>query len=115
MFALVVKDEHCSVWGGVGQRIHGFNSRLLLLELALQERIGDGDRPVFHVHQEPRIEIGALGVFEGETGGHVGFVRGDKLLGGNQGDSVKYSNLAWFKSNMKLLGYRWPSDYPIPT
>ena len=58
---------------------------------------------------------GALGVFEGETGGHVGFVRGDKLLGGNQGDSVKYSNLAWFKSNMKLLGYRWPSDYPIPT
>ena len=47
---------------------------------------------------------GAVAVFKS----HVGFVKGEKLLGGNQGNMVKESNLDWYHKNMEFLGYRWP-------
>lgn len=49
---------------------------------------------------------GAVAVFDG----HVGFVakNGNKILGGNQGDSVKYNNLAYYHKKKKFLGYYWP-------
>ncbi len=56
---------------------------------------------------------GCIMVFETEIGGHVGIKKGDKLLGGNQGDSVKYSNLAWFKKNMKLVATRLPATFNV--
>ena len=60
--------------------------------------------------------VGCIVVFEREGGGHVGFVVGKDannnlmVLGGNQGDAVKVSpfNLT------RVIGYRWPIEYPIP-
>jgi len=48
--------------------------------------------------------------------GHVGFYLGGhgtgliRTLGGNQSDKVKISN--YYETT--VLGYRWPSDYPLP-
>ena len=60
---------------------------------------------------------GALAVFDGGHvgGGHVGFVcdNGTKILGGNQGDSVRKNNLAWYLQNKTLLGYRCPDGYKL--
>lgn len=65
-------------------------------------------------------QIGAVAVFwrGSKTGwqGHVGFVVGhDKthlhILGGNQSDKVSVSRVA----KDRLLGYRWPTSYPLPT
>ena len=61
--------------------------------------------------------VGAIVVFSRDGGGHVGFVVGKDsnnnlmVLGGNQGDAVKVSpfNLT------RVIGYRWPIEYPIPT
>jgi uncharacterized protein (TIGR02594 family) len=61
--------------------------------------------------------VGCVVIFEREGGGHVGFVVGQDanknlmVLGGNQGDAVKVSpfNLT------RVIGYRWPKEYPIPT
>ena len=53
---------------------------------------------------------GAVAVFKT----HVGFVQPDgKLLGGNQGNMVKLSNLDWYHKNMEFLGYRWPAEYEL--
>lgn len=65
-------------------------------------------------------QIGAVAVFwrGSKTGwqGHVGFVVGhDKthvhVLGGNQSDKVSIARVA----KDRLLGYRWPTSYPLPT
>ena len=61
--------------------------------------------------------VGCIVVFERDGGGHVGFVVGQDannnlmVLGGNQGDAVKVSpfNLT------RVIDYRWPIEYPIPT
>ena len=55
---------------------------------------------------ECECETGAIAVFRS----HVGFVSDNKgkLLGGNQGNAVKESNLQWYHDNMVFLGYRWP-------
>lgn len=58
---------------------------------------------------------GAIVVFERGAGGHVGFVVGrdqhDNLmvLGGNQGDAVNIKPFA----PARVLGYRWPSKFPL--
>ena len=45
-------------------------------------------------------------------GGHVGFVVGNGLFGGNQGDSARLNrNRAWFDQNKTLIGYRCPPGY----
>jgi len=55
-------------------------------------------------------------VFDRQGGGHVGFIVGRDennnlmVLGGNQGDSVKISPF----SVDRVLGYRWPNEYPLP-
>ena len=51
-------------------------------------------------------QTGAIAVFRS----HVGFVseQPGKLLGGNQGNMVKESNLQWYHDNMLFLGYRMP-------
>ena len=54
--------------------------------------------------EETEKKDGAVAVFKS----HVGLVVGSKLLGGNQGNMVKESNLAWYHKNMDFLGYRWP-------
>ena len=59
---------------------------------------------------------GALAIFDAGRipGGHVGFVIDDtKILGGNQGDSVRKNNLAWYLENKTLLGYRCPVGYRL--
>lgn len=64
--------------------------------------------------------VGAVAVFwrGSKSGwqGHVGFVVGhDKthlhILGGNQSNSVSIARIA----KDRLLGYRWPSSYVLPT
>lgn len=58
---------------------------------------------------------GCIVVFERAGGGHVGYVVGkDKagnlmVLGGNQGDGVSIRPFAM----ARVLGYRWPSAYPL--
>lgn len=60
--------------------------------------------------------VGCIVVFERQGGGHVGFVVGQDanknllVLGGNQGDAVKISPF----DIKRVLGYRWPSEYPLP-
>ena len=44
---------------------------------------------------------------------HVGVKIGDHLFGGNQGDSVKRSNLAWYKENAELVACRCPEGYKL--
>lgn len=45
-------------------------------------------------------------------GGHVGFVVGSGLFGGNQGDSARLNrNRGWFDQNKTLIGYRCPPGY----
>ena len=45
---------------------------------------------------------------------HVGVkVDGDKLFGGNQGDSAKKSNLAWYLANAILVAVRCPNGYKL--
>ena len=67
----------------------------------------------------PLIEF-ALVVFKNKHtgGGHVGFVRKVegvwKLLGGNQRNMVKYSNLAWYLKQMEMVWCCWPEGYAIP-
>ena len=59
---------------------------------------------------------GAIAVFDAGNvpGGHVGFItEGDKILGGNQGDMVRYNNLGWYLDNKRLLGYRCPPGYAL--
>lgn len=65
-------------------------------------------------------QIGAVAVFwrgsKDGWQGHVGFVVGhDKthlhILGGNQSDKVSVARIA----KDRLLGYRWPTSYPLPT
>lgn len=53
------------------------------------------------------MDDGAIAVFRK----HVGFVvkGGEKLLGGNQKNMVKESNLKWYHENMEFLGYRFPT------
>ena len=60
---------------------------------------------------------GAVVVFSrGPTAGHVGFVVGRDadgnimVLGGNQGDEVSIKAF----SRDRILGYRWPSEEPLP-
>ena len=59
--------------------------------------------------------VGAIVIYERGGAGHVGFVVGlDKLgnlmtLGGNQGNRV---SIAPF-STARVLGYRWPSGFPM--
>lgn len=57
--------------------------------------------------EDCECQTGAIAVFRS----HVGFVSDDesKLLGGNQGNMVKESNLQWYHDNMVFLGYRWPA------
>lgn len=56
--------------------------------------------------EECECKDGAVAVFKK----HVGFVvkDGEKLLGGNQGNMVKESNLQWYHDNMQFMSYRWP-------
>jgi uncharacterized protein (TIGR02594 family) len=65
-------------------------------------------------------QIGAVAVFwrgsKDGWQGHVGFVVGhDKthlhILGGNQSDKVSVARVA----KDRLLGYRWPTSYPLPS
>jgi len=62
---------------------------------------------------------GAILVFQPKQGSryhvsHVGVkVDDDKLFGGNQGDSVKRSNLAWYKQNAELVACRCPKGYEL--
>ena len=45
---------------------------------------------------------------------HVGVkVDGDKLFGGNQGDSAKKSNLPWYLANAELVAVRCPNGYSL--
>ena len=45
---------------------------------------------------------------------HIGVkVDGDKLYGGNQGDSAKKSNLAWYLANAELVAVRCPHGYKL--
>lgn len=45
---------------------------------------------------------------------HVGVkVDGDQLYGGNQGDSAKKSNLAWYLANAILVAVRCPNGYKL--
>lgn len=59
--------------------------------------------------------MGCIVVFTRVGGGHVGFVAGQDskgnlvVLGGNQGDSVKYSTFPVSRAS----GYRWPVGQPI--
>lgn len=66
-----------------------------------------------------RIEapaMGAVAVFSrGPTSGHVGFVAGHDagalhILGGNQSNRVSITKIA----KARLLGYRWPTSWPLP-
>ncbi|MGP9819163.1 NlpC/P60 family protein [Salinarimonas sp. NSM] len=63
--------------------------------------------------------LGAVAVFwrgsRSGTSGHVGFYAGEDaghvhVLGGNQSDAVTVARLG----KDRLLGYRWPSTYPMP-
>ncbi|WP_018183973.1 TIGR02594 family protein [Kaistia granuli] len=62
-----------------------------------------------------RAAYGCIVVFERSGGGHVGFVVGQDphgnlmVLGGNQGDAVNIKPFA----RARVLGYRWPSVYPL--
>ena len=58
--------------------------------------------------QNPRL--GAITVVRGPYGEHVAFYKSGgpgalTLLGGNQGDQVKYST---FGGSYEILGFRWP-------
>lgn len=59
---------------------------------------------------------GCIVIFARGTGGHVaiyesGYTSGFiNVLGGNQSNTVKHSSY----SESKVLGYRWPSEYPLP-
>lgn len=70
--------------------------------------------------QECRLIEFALLVFKNKNrpGGHVGWARKVdgiwKVLGGNQRNMVKYSNLAWYLANMELVYCCWPDGYAIP-
>ena len=51
---------------------------------------------------------------KGSNAGHIGWrVEDDKILGGNQGDSVRLNNLAYYFKNYNLLSARWPSGYDL--
>ena len=60
--------------------------------------------------------VGCIVVFERGSGGHIGFVvgkdqRGNLLvLGGNQSNAVTVAPFAL----SRVLGYRWPNEYPLP-
>ncbi|MDE0398890.1 MAG: hypothetical protein OXL96_13930 [Candidatus Poribacteria bacterium] len=62
---------------------------------------------------------GAILVFQPDPDGefpisHVGVkVDDDKLFGGNQGDKVKRSNLAWYLQHAKLVAARCPDGYKL--
>jgi uncharacterized protein (TIGR02594 family) len=65
--------------------------------------------------KDPRV--GCIVIFSrGPTFGHVGFVVGKTasghllVLGGNQDNAV---NIDVFNPS-RVLGYRWPTDYPLP-
>ena len=62
---------------------------------------------------------GAVGIFYDQAGGsgHVAIVceNGTKLLGGNQGDTVRLNKIDWYEKNQKYADYRWPSEYEIPS
>ena len=56
---------------------------------------------------------GAVLIFEGGSGGHVGFAVGQEdthffVLVGNQSDAVTIARIA----KSRLLGARWPTTYP---
>lgn len=65
------------------------------------------------------IPNGAFLVFQPKPGSrykvsHVGVkVDDDKLYGGNQGDSAKRSNLAWYLANAELVAVRCPNGYKL--
>lgn len=61
--------------------------------------------------------VGAIVVFSrGKSSGHIGIVVGKDqhgnlmVLGGNQGDMVCIKPFSY----NRLLGFRWPNDYPLP-
>lgn len=64
-----------------------------------------------------RPAYGCVVVFTRGSGGHVAFVtevldNGNLMvLGGNQGNQV---SIAEYDKD-RVLGYRWPKDYPFPT
>lgn len=64
----------------------------------------------------PEPALGAVAVFQRPGGGHVGFVAGHDrttlhILGGNQRDRVSIVKVA----KARLLGLRWPSEWPRPS
>ena len=59
---------------------------------------------------------GAVMVFTRPSGGHVGFYVSEDatdyhILGGNQSDMVTITKI----DKSRLVGIRWPSEFPIPT
>ena len=77
-----------------------------------------GNNPYWARHwllfgREVQPIIGAVLVFSRGSGGHVGFAIGQDnthfyVLGGNQSDAVTIARIAKFR----LLGARWPANYP---
>lgn len=59
---------------------------------------------------------GCVVVFNRKGGGHVGFVMGETMdgylsvLGGNQNNRVTVAKF----DKVRVVGYYWPSDYPLP-
>lgn len=67
-------------------------------------------------HDPGSVYQGNVAVFARGSGGHVGFVVGHEksylhILGGNQSNRVSISKIA----KSRLLGYRWPRGYEIPS
>lgn len=58
---------------------------------------------------------GVIAVFynDSDTRGHAGIIceNGERLLGGNQGDSVKLNNLPYYKETFDHTEFKWPKEY----
>ena len=73
---------------------------------------------LFREYKAESIPNGAILLFQPKAGkrriSHIGVkVQGNKLLGGNQGDSVKCSNLQWYLNNAELVAARCPNGYEL--
>lgn len=71
-------------------------------------------------YELPEVVDGAICVFEPHEESdfpikHMGVVVDDctKLFGGNQGNSAKRSNLAWYMENAQLTAIRCPHGYKL--